>query len=90
MAKSRCPACGGKLVEGIIISSGTMWTDSRTSFVPISFLNDRSLFGRYRKEIPMAARSCLKCGMVTPFVNPGTLALMMGADQETKEDTSHD
>jgi hypothetical protein len=63
-------------VDGIIIS-GTMWTDSRTRFVPARFVDDRSLFGRYRREIPTAARACRHCGAVTLFVNPGTLAEIM-------------
>jgi len=77
MSKARCPTCGGKLVEGIVISSGAMWTDSRTRFVPASSLDDRSLFGRYRQEIPTAARACLQCGTVTLFVNPGRLAAIV-------------
>lgn len=78
MGKHRCPNCGGEeLVEGIVISSGAMWTDSRTRFVPASSLNDRSLFGRYRQEVPTAARACLQCGTVTLFVNPGALAEMV-------------
>lgn len=77
MGKARCPACGGELVEGVVVSSTTVWTDSRTRFVPVSFLDDRSLFGRYRKEIATGARACLKCGAVTLFVNPGTLAAMV-------------
>ena len=78
MGKPRCPACGGKLVEGIVISSGAMWTDSRTRFVPARSLDNRSLFGRYRREIATGARACLQCGTVTLFVNPGTLAAMAG------------
>jgi hypothetical protein len=74
MSKPCCPACGGELIEGIVISSGAMWTDSRTRFVPARSLGDRSLFGRYRKEIATAARACLKCGAITLFVNPGMLA----------------
>jgi len=54
-----------------------MWTDSRTRFVPAGFIDDRSLLGRYRREIAMAARACLQCGTVTLFVNPGTLATMV-------------
>ena len=77
MKESRCSACGGELVKGIVISSGAMWTDSRTRFVPARFLGDRSLFGRYRREIATAARACLHCGTVTLFVNPGTLATMV-------------
>lgn len=77
MSEPRCPTCGGKLVKGIIISSGAMWTDSRARFVPANSLDDRSLFGRYRKEIAAAARACLQCGTVTLFVNPGTLATMV-------------
>jgi hypothetical protein len=77
MREPRCPACGGELVKGIVITSGAMWTDSRTRFVPVRFLADRSLFGRYRKEIATAARACLQCGAVTLFVNPGTLAAMV-------------
>jgi hypothetical protein len=75
LSKPSCPACGGELVDGIIIS-GTMWTDSRTRFVPARFVDDRSLFGRYRREIPTAGRACKRCGAVTLFVNPGTLAEM--------------
>lgn len=57
--------------------SGTLWSDSRTRFVPARFLNDRSLFGRYRHEIATAARACTHCGAVTLFVNPGSLAAMV-------------
>lgn len=78
MSKPRCPACGGELVEGIVISSGAMWTDSRTRFVPARSLDNRSLFGRYRREIATAARACLQCGTITLFVNPGTLAAIVG------------
>ncbi len=74
MGEPRCPACGGRTVKGIVISSNAMWADSRTRFVPADSLDDRSLFGRYRKEIATAARACLQCGAVTLFVNPGTLA----------------
>lgn len=81
MAKQSCPVCGGELAKGIIISSGTMWTDSRTRFVPARFLEDRSLFGHYRKEVPTAARACLRCGAVTLFVNPGALAEMVACDE---------
>jgi hypothetical protein len=77
MSEPRCPACGGELEQGIVISSTTVWTDSRMRFVPARFLNDRSLFGRYRKEMATAARACLQCGAVTLFVNPGTLAAML-------------
>jgi hypothetical protein len=81
MSEQRCPACGGELVDGIIIS-GTMWTDSRTRFVPARFLNDRSLFGRYRKEIPTGARACRRCGVVTLLVNPGTLGELMREEEK--------
>ena len=77
MSEPRCPACKGELVEGIVVSSNTMWADSRTRFIPTRFFNDRSLFGRYRREIATAARACLQCGAVTLFVNPGTLAAMV-------------
>ncbi|MFQ6101572.1 MAG: hypothetical protein ACE5OS_10125 [Anaerolineae bacterium] len=77
MREPRCPACGGELAAGIVITSGAMWADSRTRFVPARFLDDRSLFGRYRTEIATAARACLQCGAVTLFVNPGTLAAMV-------------
>jgi len=77
MREPRCPACGGEVVQGIVISSGGTWIDSRTRFVPARFLNERSLFGRYRKEIATAARACLQCGAVTLFVNPGTLAALV-------------
>ncbi len=76
MSELRCPACGGKLTDGIVIG-GTMWSDSRTRFVPARFLDDRSLFGRYRREIATAARACMHCGAITLFVNPGSLAAMM-------------
>jgi len=76
LGDQRCPVCGGKLAEGVIIS-GTMWSDSRTRFVPARCLGDRSLFGRYRKEAPTAARACLRCGAITLFVNPGSLADML-------------
>lgn len=76
MSEPLCPACGGKLTEGIVIS-GTLWSDSRTRFVPARFLDDRSLFGRYRREIATAARACTHCGMVILFVNPGSLAEMV-------------
>ena len=72
MDELRCPACGGELAEGVMIS-GTMWSDSRTRFVPARFLSDRSLFGRYRREIATAARACTHCGTITMFVNPGSL-----------------
>jgi len=74
------------MVNGIIVSSGTRWSDSRTRFVPARFLEDRSLFGRYRKEIATAALACLRCGAVTLFVNPGTLAEMMKSESEKKEE----
>lgn len=77
MGEARCPVCGGSLVEGIVISSSTVWTDSRTRFVPARSLGDRSLFGRYRKEIATAARACMQCGAVTLFVNPGSLAALV-------------
>jgi hypothetical protein len=77
LSKQPCPNCGGDLVDGIIIG-GTMWSDSRTRFVPARFLGDRSLFGRYRKELPTAARACQRCGVVTMFVNPGMLDQMVG------------
>jgi len=76
LSELRCPACGGKLAEGIVIS-GTLWSDSRTRFVPARFLDDRSLFGRYRREVATAARACTHCGAVTLFVNPGSLAEMV-------------
>lgn len=57
--------------------SGTLWSDSRTRFVPARFLDDRSLFGRYRREVATAARACTHCGAVTLFVNPGSLAEMV-------------
>jgi hypothetical protein len=76
MSEQRCSACGGELIDGVIIS-GTMWTDSPARFVPARFLNDRSLFGRYRKEIPTAARACKRCGLVTFLVNPGMLEELM-------------
>lgn len=76
MSELHCPVCGGKLAEGIVIS-GTLWSDSRTRFVPARFLEDRSLFGRYRREIATAARACTHCGAVTLFVNPGTLTEMV-------------
>jgi len=76
MSKLCCPVCGGELVEGILISNGAMWNDNRTRFVPSRSFNDRSLFGRYRKEIATAARACLQCGAVTLFVNPGALTAM--------------
>ena len=79
MSEQRCPICGGELVDGVIIG-GTMWADSLTRFVPARFLNDRSLFGRYRKEIPTAARACKHCGVVTLLVNPGTLEELMRED----------
>jgi hypothetical protein len=72
MSEQRCPACKGELVDGVVIS-GTMWADSRTRFVPACFVNDRSLFGRYRRELPTGARACKNCGAVTLFVNPGML-----------------
>ncbi|MFL7794221.1 MAG: hypothetical protein AB8I69_18915 [Anaerolineae bacterium] len=81
MGEQRCPACSGELVDGVIIS-GTMWSDSPARFVPARFLNDRSLFGRYRKEIPTAARACKKCGQITFFVNPGMLEEVMRAEDE--------
>ncbi len=77
MSEPRCPICRGELVDGIVVSSSTVWTDSRTRFVPTRFLEDRSLFGRYRRELATAARACLHCGAVTLFVNPGTLAEMV-------------
>jgi hypothetical protein len=80
MSEQRCPVCGGELVDGVIIS-GTMWTDSLTRFVPARFLNDRSLFGRYRKEIPTAARACKQCGTITLLVNPGTLEELMREEE---------
>jgi hypothetical protein len=64
------------LTDGIVIG-GTLWSDSRTRFVPARFLDDRSLFGRYRREIATAARACTHCGVVTMFVNPGSLAAMV-------------
>ena len=73
------------MAKGIIISSGTMWTDSRTRFVPARFLEDRSLFGHYRKEVPTAARACLRCGAVTLFVNPGALTEMVACDDSQVE-----
>jgi ribosomal protein S27AE len=79
LSKQRCPSCGGDLVDGVIIG-GTMWTDSRTRFIPARYLSDRTLFGRYRREVPTAARACQRCGVVTLFVNPGML------DQMVKED----
>ena len=84
MSKAHCPACGGELAEGIVISSNTVWSDSRMRFVPARFFGDRSLFGRYRKEIATAARACLQCGAITLFANPGTLAAMM-RQQEDEE-----
>ena len=69
------------MVDGVIIS-GTMWSDSPARFVPACFLNDRSLFGRYRKEIPTAARACKKCGVITFFVNPGTLEELMREEED--------
>lgn len=77
MTEPRCPACGGALEKGVVITSSTSWIDSRTRFVPARFLDDRSLFGRYRKEIATAAQACLRCGAVTLFVNPGTLGVMI-------------
>jgi hypothetical protein len=68
------------LAEGIIVTSGTRRADSRLRFVPARFLGDRSLFGRYRREIAVAARACLRCGAITQFVNPGTLAAMVPAE----------
>jgi hypothetical protein len=62
-----------------------MWTDSRARFVPARFFNDRSLFGRYRREIATAARACLRCGAVTLFVNPGTLDAMMQQNEDDEE-----
>jgi len=59
-----------------------MWADSRTRFVPARFLDDRSLFGRYRKEIATAARACLRCGVVTLFVNPGALTTTVQAEKK--------
>jgi len=59
------------------VISGTLWSDSRTRFVPARFLDDRSLFGRYRREVATAARACTHCGAVTLFVNPGSLAEMV-------------
>ena len=82
LGEPRCPACGGELVEGVIIS-GTMWSDSRTRFVPARCLGDRSLFGRYRREAPTAARACLRCGAITLFVNPGSLADMLQEEPHT-------
>ncbi len=76
MSEQLCPSCGGELVSGIIIG-GTMWADSRTRFVPARFIHDRSLFGRYRKELPTAARACAVCGAVTLVVNPGMLGQMV-------------
>jgi hypothetical protein len=76
MSEQRCLVCGGELVDGAIIG-GTMWADSLTRFVPARFLNDRSLFGRYRKEIPTAGRACKQCGAVTLLVNPGMLEELM-------------
>jgi hypothetical protein len=76
MGEQRCPACGGELIDGVIIG-GTMWADSPTRFVPARFLSDRSLFGRYRKEIPTAGRACKRCGTITLVVNPGTLEELM-------------
>jgi hypothetical protein len=60
-----------------------MWADSRTRFIPARFFNDRSLFGRYRREIATAARACLQCGAVTLFVNPGTLAAMVRQEDDS-------
>ena len=74
--EKHCSACGGELADGVIIS-GTMWSDSRTRFVPARFVNDRSLFGRYRREIPTAAQACRQCGAITLFVNPGMLEELM-------------
>jgi hypothetical protein len=84
MSEQRCPGCGGDLVDGVIIS-GTMWTDSRTRFVPARFVNDRSLFGRYRREIPTGAWACRRCGAVTLFVNPGTLEELMQEEEKADE-----
>ena len=86
MSEPRCPACGGETVKGIVISSSAMWTDSRTRFAPASSLDDRSLFGRYRKEIATAARACTQCGAVTLFVNPGALAAMVERDDPNAPD----
>jgi hypothetical protein len=81
VSEQQCPACGGELVDGVIIS-GTMWSDSPARFVPAHFLDDRSLFGRYRKEIPTAARACKRCGLITFFVNPGMLEGLMRLEED--------
>jgi hypothetical protein len=81
VGEQQCPACGGELVDGVIIS-GTMWSDSPARFVPARFLNDRSLFGRYRKEIPTAARACMRCGLIIFFVNPGMLEELMREEED--------
>ena len=86
MNKPRCPACGGEYANGIVISSGTRWTDSRTRFVPARFLNDRSLFGRYRREIPTGARACQRCGTITLLVNPGMLEELMREGKEEEDE----
>ena len=81
MGEQQCPTCKGELVDGVIIS-GTMWSDSPARFVPARFLGDRSLFGRYRKEIPTAARACKQCGLITFFVNPGMLEELMREEED--------
>jgi hypothetical protein len=65
-----------------LISNSAFWADSRPRFVPLAFLDDRSLFGRPRRELATAARACLHCGAITLFVNPGTLAAMMEDAEE--------
>ncbi len=82
MNQPRCPACGGELVVCILISNSALWPDSRPRFVPSTFVGDRSLYGRHRREIATSARACLQCGAVTLFVNPGTLSAMLQASQE--------
>jgi len=80
LSKKTCPLCEGELIEGIVISSSSVWTDARARFVPARSLNDRSLFGSYRKELATAARACTQCGNVSLFVNPGTLNDMIEED----------